>query len=389
MAGGVRCTASAVSELARVEWHGVGGVCRRVYAELEAARARGSTARAASSTRRRTRGATSTSRWSSTTTAPASSGRTSTGRDALNLFLDELTREQRRAIEVVTADGARWIRQLVSRRRPNAEVGHRLLPRRDVGVDALDAAAPRGVERRQGPPGPPGPRPEGKRGRPAKRNATRALEEARRSHIKGQPATVLRKIPRYLTDGQRARLEALKKGAGSRLVRPRELKEDPRVCGQPTAPRPPSCCRRLGCTGPPTARSPRSSPWRRRCAAGATTSSPHLLELGKSNGRERRSQGQDQGGGEGWATASATPTTSWPCSCSGAASRVAPLVKARKKGVKGAKSVCRLRQAPGHTNYRKASKILDKMSDSNGKTRVQVFHNTVLKDFPSFPPNAN
>ena len=32
----VRCTASAVSELARVEWHSVGGVCRRVYAELEA-----------------------------------------------------------------------------------------------------------------------------------------------------------------------------------------------------------------------------------------------------------------------------------------------------------------------------------------------------------------
>ncbi|WP_337193247.1 transposase, partial [Adlercreutzia equolifaciens] len=38
----------------------------------------------------------------------------------LNLFLDELTREQRRAIEVVTADGARWIRQLVKRRCPNA-----------------------------------------------------------------------------------------------------------------------------------------------------------------------------------------------------------------------------------------------------------------------------
>ena len=34
----VRCTASAVSELARVEWHSVGDVCRRVYAELEAAR---------------------------------------------------------------------------------------------------------------------------------------------------------------------------------------------------------------------------------------------------------------------------------------------------------------------------------------------------------------
>lgn len=38
----------------------------------------------------------------------------------LNLLLDELTREQRRAIEVVTADGARWIRQLVKRRCSNA-----------------------------------------------------------------------------------------------------------------------------------------------------------------------------------------------------------------------------------------------------------------------------
>ena len=47
-------------------------------------------------------------------------GHEGTGKDVLNLFLDELTREQRRAIEVVTADGARWIRQLVKRRCPNA-----------------------------------------------------------------------------------------------------------------------------------------------------------------------------------------------------------------------------------------------------------------------------
>ena len=38
----------------------------------------------------------------------------------LSLFLDEHTREQRRGIEVVTADGARWIRALVRRRCPNA-----------------------------------------------------------------------------------------------------------------------------------------------------------------------------------------------------------------------------------------------------------------------------
>ena len=34
----VRCTASAVTELARIEWHTVGSICARVYAELEAAR---------------------------------------------------------------------------------------------------------------------------------------------------------------------------------------------------------------------------------------------------------------------------------------------------------------------------------------------------------------
>lgn len=35
------------------------------------------------------------------------------GAAVLDLFLDELTREQHRAIEVVTADGARWIKALV------------------------------------------------------------------------------------------------------------------------------------------------------------------------------------------------------------------------------------------------------------------------------------
>ena len=42
------------------------------------------------------------------------------GKEVLGLFLDELTREQRRAIEVVTADGAKWIKALVRRRCPNA-----------------------------------------------------------------------------------------------------------------------------------------------------------------------------------------------------------------------------------------------------------------------------
>lgn len=37
----VRCCASAVAELARVEWHTVGGVCARVFADLEASRGAG------------------------------------------------------------------------------------------------------------------------------------------------------------------------------------------------------------------------------------------------------------------------------------------------------------------------------------------------------------
>ena len=75
------------------------------------------------------------------------------------------------------------------------------------------------------------PRPEGKRGRPAKGELppeeVRALEEEAAS-IKGS-RYALGKNPEDLTDGQRARLEALKKRAGSRLVRAWELKEDLRA----------------------------------------------------------------------------------------------------------------------------------------------------------------
>ena len=119
----VRCTASAVSELARVEWHRVGGVCRRVYAELEAARG----ASRFDGVRRIGIDETSYKKGHKYVTVVVDHDRgcliwahEGTGKDVLNLFLDELTREQRRAIEVVTADGARWIRQLVKRRCPNA-----------------------------------------------------------------------------------------------------------------------------------------------------------------------------------------------------------------------------------------------------------------------------
>ena len=154
-----------------------------------------------------------------------------TGKDVLNLFLDGLAREQRRAMEVVTADGARRIGQLVKRRCPNARWvmdPFRVVQWMNGALDAVRCGewnAARAAARAARP------RPEGKRGRPAKGELppeeVRALEEEAAS-IKGSRYALV-KNPEDLTDGQRARLEALKKRAGSRLVRAWELKEDLRA----------------------------------------------------------------------------------------------------------------------------------------------------------------
>lgn len=119
----VRCTASAVAELARVEWHTVGGICERVYAELEAARGRGRF----DGVRRIGIDETSYKKGHEYLTVVVDHdrgclvwAREGYGGEVLGLFLDELARERGRAVEVVTADGAKWIKALVRRRRPNA-----------------------------------------------------------------------------------------------------------------------------------------------------------------------------------------------------------------------------------------------------------------------------
>lgn len=117
----VRCT---VSELARVEWHSVGGICRRVYAELEAAHG----ASRFDGAHRIGIDETSYKKGHKYITVVVDHDRgcliwahEGTGKEVLGLFLDEITHEQRRAIEVVTADGARWIRRLVKHRCPKAK----------------------------------------------------------------------------------------------------------------------------------------------------------------------------------------------------------------------------------------------------------------------------
>ena len=269
----VRCTASAVSELARVEWHSVGGVCRRVYAELEAARG----ASRFDGVRRIGIDETSYKKGHKYVTVVVDHDRgcliwphEGTGKDVLNLFLDELDARAEARHRGGDRRRREVDRQLVKRRCPNARWVMDPFHVVQWMNDALDAVrceewnAARAAARAARP------RPEGKRGRPAKGELppeeVRALEEEAAS-IKGSRYALV-KNPEDLTDGQRARLEALKKRAGSPAGQGLGAQGGPAGrFGQPTAPRPPSCST-TGCTGPPTARSPRSLPWRRRCAAG-------------------------------------------------------------------------------------------------------------------------
>lgn len=236
----VRCTASAVTGLARIEWHTVGGICERVYAELEAARGRGRF----DGVRRIGIDETSYKKGHKYLTVVVDHDRgclvwahEGYGKEVLGLFLDGLTREQRRAVEVVTADGAKWIKALVKRRCPNARWVMDPFHVVQWMNDALDdvrreewqvakKAARDAMPRRDRP------------GRPRRGEETppeaRALKEAADA-IKGSRYALV-KNPENLTGAQRAKLDSLKRRAGSRLLRAWELKEDLRaVFGAETA----------------------------------------------------------------------------------------------------------------------------------------------------------
>jgi transposase len=120
----VHCTASAVSFECRIEWHSVGEICARVYADLEKARGQGRF----DGLRRIGIDETSHKKGHKYLTVVVDHDRgcliwvgEGFSKDVVNRFLDELTCEQRRAIEVVSADGVRWLKTLVKRRCPNAK----------------------------------------------------------------------------------------------------------------------------------------------------------------------------------------------------------------------------------------------------------------------------
>jgi len=235
----VRCCMSAVSRIARVEWHSVGGICGRVYDEMEARRGVGRF----DGLRRIGIDETSYKRGHRYLTVVVDHDRgclvwahEGYGRDVLNLFLDELTREQRRSIEVVTADGARWIKTLVRRRCPNARWVMDPFHVVQWMNDALDEvrreewqaakAEARAVVPRTG-----------RRGRPRRNEVAPEVAEglrARAASIKGSRYALV-KNPEDLTDAQRAKLAELRR-AGGRLFEAWDLKEDLRAVFRAEAP---------------------------------------------------------------------------------------------------------------------------------------------------------
>ena len=224
----VRCCMSAVSRVARVEWHSVGGICKRVYDDIESQRGAGRF----DGLRRIGIDETSYKKGHKYLTVVVDHDRgclvwahEGYGRDVLNVFLDELTREQRRGIEVVTADGARWIKQLVKRRCPNARWVMDPFHVVEWMNDALDqvrceewqvakAAARAATPKRDRP------------GRPRKGEETppeaREAQELAASIKNSRYALV--KNPEDLTERQREKLADVRR-AGGHLFRAWDLKE--------------------------------------------------------------------------------------------------------------------------------------------------------------------
>ncbi len=120
-----RMRGSALAEPVRVDWHTVGGICPGVEASPGEADGRGR----AGGLRPVGIDETSHERGHKHVTVVADHDRGRVvwaarghGKAQMNAFLDLLTEEQRKGIEVVTADGARWIADVVAERLPDAEL---------------------------------------------------------------------------------------------------------------------------------------------------------------------------------------------------------------------------------------------------------------------------
>ena len=216
------CCRSVVAELMRVDWKTVGPICKRVADELEAARG-GSRFDGLA---RIGIDETSYKKGHKYLTVIVDHDRNRVvwackghGKEQLNAFFDLLTEEQRAAIEVVTADGARWIADVVARRCPNAERVMDPFHCVSWATEALDELRKQ-VWREANAKAKAAPR--RKRGRPKAgedANPERKAAEA----VKGSRFALL-KNPENLTERQATSLEAIAR-SDKRLYRGYLLKE--------------------------------------------------------------------------------------------------------------------------------------------------------------------
>lgn len=220
----VHCSCSVVAQLMRIDWKSVGPVCKRVHGRLDAEagdRFDGLVRIGIDETSYKK------GHKYMTIVLDHDAGRVvwcgkGHGKSVLESFFDLLTEEQRAAITVVTADGARWIAEVVGEKCPNAE---RVMdPFHVVGwmTDVLDEVRKqawrdaRAAEREAA-----AAKPKRGRGRPRKGDGP---APSRAKRIKGSRFALL-KNPENATEAQAATLERIAR-EDKRLYRAYLLKED-------------------------------------------------------------------------------------------------------------------------------------------------------------------
>ena len=220
----VHTSKSVVAELMRVEWHTVGGICKRVYDELEAC----STNRFDGLVKLGI-DETSYKKGHKYMTVVVNHDTHSViwchkgfGKEVLSEFFRLLTPEQCASIRCVSADGARWIADCVEEYCPNAERCVDPFHVVSWATDALDAVrreawaeANRAAKAA----------PKHGKGRPKKGETNSEKEKAK--GIKNTRYALL-KNPENLTENQKSQLDFLTK-ANPKLYRAYLLKENLRL----------------------------------------------------------------------------------------------------------------------------------------------------------------
>lgn len=206
----VHASRKVVAELMRIDWKTVGGVCAREYARLDAA-----AGDRLDGLRRIGIDETSYKKGHRymTVVLDHDTGRVvwcakGHGKAVLESFLGLLTEAQRASIEVVTADGARWIHEMVEERLPGAEVAldpfHVVSWANDLVEEVRRGAwrRARAAERSAR-----AAAPRRGRGRPRKGEAVAGKSEAGAARAVRGSKFALLKSPEKLTEGQALALE--------------------------------------------------------------------------------------------------------------------------------------------------------------------------------------